>query len=102
MVPRIRFHGQPWESDDTAGEFLRGTLADPAIQNLTVVVAWARFRGLARLRDELVAFRDRATSRINKPTVCHSSEFMEESRHTPMSSIAAADVSGELQRDRSA
>lgn len=64
MVPRIRFRGQPWDTDDTAGEFLRRAIADPAISRLTVVVAWARFRGLARLRDELGGFRDRGSSRI--------------------------------------
>lgn len=64
MVPRIRFRGQPWDADDTAGEFLRQALDDPALDNLTVVVAWARFRGLARLRTELSRFKERGSSRI--------------------------------------
>ena len=64
MVPRVSFRGQPGDAANAAGEFLRRALNDPNIDELTVVVAWARFRGLARLRSELVAFKERGSSRI--------------------------------------
>lgn len=44
---------------------LHRILADNAIERLTVVVAWTRFRGLARLRPELEGFRARGgTTRL--------------------------------------
>jgi len=55
----LGFLGQPSSDEATLGAFLRRVLADPAIDSLTLVVAWARFRGLIRLRDEVEAFRAR-------------------------------------------
>ena len=44
------------EDEDTAAAVLRRLLADGEIARLTAVVAWARFRGLVRLRNELNEF----------------------------------------------
>lgn len=63
MTPTdVSFHGQP--GGDPFGEVLRGLLVDPDLTNLTIVVAWARYRGLARIEYELCAFRARGHSRI--------------------------------------
>jgi HKD family nuclease len=59
MAPDLRFRGQPFDGDRSAGEFLKQALTDPAITRLTVVVAWARFGGLHRLTPELEAFAAR-------------------------------------------
>jgi catechol 2,3-dioxygenase-like lactoylglutathione lyase family enzyme len=59
MVSTLHFRGQPFEEDDTAGAFLRRVLADPEVPAVTVAVAWARFRGLRRLKDALGGFRER-------------------------------------------
>jgi hypothetical protein len=63
-MPRLRFHAQPAGAGGSAGEFLRGVLVDPSIDSLSIVVAWVRFRGVARLQPELDAFRERGHSRI--------------------------------------
>lgn len=62
MSPSVRFVGQPVAKDLALGEVLKVLLADPQISSLTTVVAWARFRGLARLKAELEAFHDRGGS----------------------------------------
>lgn len=55
----LAFRGQPSEDEDTAAAVLRRLLADGEIARLAAVVAWARFRGLVRLRNELNEFRGR-------------------------------------------
>jgi HKD family nuclease len=52
------------DRDSQLGEVLRRLLRDPELDELTIVVAWARSRGLTRLEGELVAFRERGVSRI--------------------------------------
>ncbi len=59
MAPNLRFRGQPFDDEDTAGAFLERTLADRAISSLTIVVAWARFGGLRRFGSDFKAFRRR-------------------------------------------
>jgi PLD-like domain len=59
VFPDLEFLAQPSSDDATLATFLRRVLADPQIGSLTLVVAWARFRGLVRLRTELEAFRAR-------------------------------------------
>lgn len=59
VFPDLDFLAQPSSDDATLAAFLRRVLADPQIGSLTLVVAWARFRGLVRLRTELEAFRAR-------------------------------------------
>lgn len=59
MTPSLRFRGQPFRDEETAGAFLREVLIDPGITSLTAVVAWGRFGGLRRLEPEIVAFRER-------------------------------------------
>lgn len=63
-VTIVRFHAQPSEDGESAGEFLRRLLTNPGIDAIALVVAWVRYRGLARLRAELDAFRERGHSRI--------------------------------------
>jgi hypothetical protein len=58
-VPSLRFLGQPFRDEDTAGAFLTSTLADPGLDSLTIVAAWARFGGLRRFRSEFEDFRER-------------------------------------------
>jgi hypothetical protein len=62
--PDLAFHGQPIRADDALGLQLAELLRDDAFDELTVVVAWARFRGLWRLREELEAFKGRGASTI--------------------------------------
>lgn len=62
--PDVSFHGQFFDLDARIGEVLRDLLDDPAFSELTVVVAWARYRGLARIEKELEAFRERGESTI--------------------------------------
>ena len=62
VAPSVRFRGQPFEDDKTTGAFLAEALADPGIESLTIVVAWARFGGLRRLEPEITAFRERGGS----------------------------------------
>jgi hypothetical protein len=65
MAPSVEFHGQPFEDDRTVGAFLSRVLSAEDINALTVVVAWARFRGLRRIKEGLTAFRARgANARI--------------------------------------
>lgn len=63
-MPRVRFHAQPSEAGGSAGDFLKDVLLDPGIASLDIVVAWVRFRGVARIKPELETFRERARSRI--------------------------------------
>jgi hypothetical protein len=62
--PDLEFRGQPIEPGGAIGPLLQEILADRRFDEITVVVAWARFRGLWRLRDELEAFNSRGSSRI--------------------------------------
>lgn len=62
MAPRLSFHGQPLADPHTAGSFLRSAIRDPDAGLLSVAVAWARFGGIARLAEDLRAFRDRGGS----------------------------------------
>jgi hypothetical protein len=55
--PDLDFLGQPLEPDGSAGELLKGILEDEAYDDVIFVVAWARFRGLWRLRTELEGIR---------------------------------------------
>jgi hypothetical protein len=55
----LGFLCQPSSSESTLAAFLRRTLDEPGIESLTVVVAWARFRGLVRLQPEIELFRKR-------------------------------------------
>lgn len=59
VVPSVGFHGQPFHADETAGAVLASLLDDAEISKLTIVVAWARYRGLLRLRSQIQAFRAR-------------------------------------------
>jgi PLD-like domain len=59
MTPTIRFRGQPSGEDDTAGAFLARALGDRDVAAITVVVAWARFGGLARFIKNIGKFRKR-------------------------------------------
>jgi HKD family nuclease len=62
MAPKLSFHGQPLADPHAAGSFLRSAIGDPDATQISVAVAWARFGGLARLADELRAFRARGGS----------------------------------------
>lgn len=64
MAPTVRFHSQPSDDGTNAGEFFRRLLLDPEIESIDVVIAWVKFRGVGRLRDELRAFAERGQSRI--------------------------------------
>jgi hypothetical protein len=59
MPPTVDFHGQPYDADATAGAFLRRVLCDAQFDRFTAVVAWARFRGIRRISDELDALQAR-------------------------------------------
>lgn len=59
MASNLRFLGQPSPDSPPLGQALQAMLGDAEIDRLTVVVAWARFRGVVRLQDDLVAFRER-------------------------------------------
>lgn len=59
MSPSLRLLRQPSREADTLAAFLRRALADSAVDSLIVVVAWARFGGLARVQRELEAFKTR-------------------------------------------
>ena len=59
VASTLDFRGQPFDEAGTAGAFLRRTLGDPELTAVTAAVAWARFRGLVRLKDALEAFRER-------------------------------------------
>jgi hypothetical protein len=65
MAPKINFLGQPYDEDASTGAFLRRLLTDDRYDRFTAVVAWARFRGVRRISDELGALRGRSgTSRL--------------------------------------
>lgn len=65
VSPSLTLLRQPSGGDGTLASFLRRTLGDPGIDALVVVVAWARFGGLARVQRELEAFTARGgTTRI--------------------------------------
>jgi hypothetical protein len=65
MATKIDFLGQPYDEDATAGAFVRRLLTDDRYDRFTAVVAWARFRGVRRISDELDALRKRrGTSRL--------------------------------------
>jgi len=59
VAPSVEFLAQPFDASTTAGSALVAMLDDPAIVEITIVVAWARFRGLARIREPLSRFRAR-------------------------------------------
>jgi HKD family nuclease len=56
MTPSVGFYGQPYNDERTVGAFLRRVLTAEDLSELTVVVAWARFRGLRRIKEELTGF----------------------------------------------
>ena len=62
MAPDLEFLGQPYDEDATAGAFVRRVLHDEAYDHFTAVVAWARFRGIRRISDELDELRERGGS----------------------------------------
>ncbi len=55
----MSFHGQPYDVGGAGGDLLADLLDDPAVDRLTIVVAWARYRGLLRLKAKIQAFRAR-------------------------------------------
>jgi len=59
VTPDLSFHAQPFDAGHEAGALLRARLEDEALDSVTIVVAWARFRGLRRLKDAIDAFRAR-------------------------------------------
>jgi hypothetical protein len=59
VSPSLRLLHQPSPHDGTLAAFLQRTLGDPDIDVLVVVVAWARFGGLARIQRDIEAFRAR-------------------------------------------
>jgi hypothetical protein len=59
MSPSLKLLRQPSREEETLAAFLRRVLADPGIDSLTIVVAWARFGGLARVQREIEAFKAR-------------------------------------------
>jgi hypothetical protein len=59
MAPSVEFHGQPFSEGRSAGVALEEILDEPALDRLTLVVAWVRLRGLLRLKPSINAFRER-------------------------------------------
>jgi hypothetical protein len=59
MVATLGFLSQPGSNESTVAAFLKRALSEADIESLTIVVAWTRFRGLARLQPEMETFRDR-------------------------------------------
>jgi HKD family nuclease len=59
VAPTLDFFGQPFSDEETTAAFLTATVEDPEIEVLTIVVAWARFRGLRRIKEALESFRAR-------------------------------------------
>jgi hypothetical protein len=59
VTPSLRLLRQPSREEDTLAAFLRRALSDSTIDSLVVVVAWARFGGLARVQREIEAFKAR-------------------------------------------
>src|SRR5689334_769563 len=64
VTPQVRFHSQPSDDGRNAAELLRALLTDVDLDGFDAVVAWVKFRGVARVRDELHAFKERGRSRI--------------------------------------
>jgi hypothetical protein len=61
----VSFVAQPFADRRDLRDFLHAVSADAAINELDVVVAWAKRSGLSRVRTELQAVRDRAgTTRL--------------------------------------
>lgn len=54
----VRFLSQPLASSDSLDTFI-GCLADPSVTHVSIVSAWAKRSGLARVGDRLTAFRAR-------------------------------------------
>jgi hypothetical protein len=88
MVPEVSFRGQPQDPDDRAGMVLERLLHDPHIDRISLVVAWARYRGLARIEQALQKFAHRGSSRIivgideggaTKPGLIAAMELFDES-----------------------
>src|SRR5437868_5300840 len=59
VTPELSFHAQPFDAGHEAGALLRARLEDEALDSVIIVVAWARFRGVRRLKDAFDAFRAR-------------------------------------------
>lgn len=59
LAPELDFLTQPGLGATLAASALADLLGDPEIDEVTIVVAWLRYRGLVRLRHELDAFRAR-------------------------------------------
>lgn len=59
LAPELEFLTQPRLGGTPAASALGDLLRDPEITEVTIVVAWLRYRGLVRLRNELDAFRAR-------------------------------------------
>ncbi len=61
----VSFVAQPFDDGRDLRDFLDAVAADPAIDELDVVVAWAKRSGLRRVRPQLEAVRDRpGTTRL--------------------------------------
>jgi HKD family nuclease len=59
VVPTLEFLGQAFSEEETTAAVLTKAAEDPRIESLTIVVAWARFGGLRRVKEALQAFRAR-------------------------------------------
>ena len=59
MPPTLDFHGQPYDAGTTTGAFMGRVLLDERFDSFTAVVAWARFRGIRRISEELDTLRER-------------------------------------------
>jgi PLD-like domain len=59
MTATVGFLSQPHSDQSTLAALLKRALTEADLESLTIVVAWARFRGLARLQPEIEAFRAR-------------------------------------------
>jgi len=59
VAPSVDFRGQPYEENDTAAAFLLRVADDDRLTDLTIVTAWARLGGVARLSAALRRIRDR-------------------------------------------
>lgn len=65
MTPSLGFLGQPAWGDQALAAFLERAARDADIDSLTVVVAWARYRGLIRVRAAIEELRARGgTTRL--------------------------------------
>jgi PLD-like domain len=59
VVPTLDFLGQPFSDEETSAAFLTRAGEDSCIESLSIVVAWARFGGLRRVKEALQSFRAR-------------------------------------------